>query len=177
MALTPVEYTNKANNINSELDDLYSEINALPNAKHLDFVTAGAKQILVGYVGADTNGVPINGEHDPTPKVTNIATSKWSVGKGSNNGYLTIPFGIDADVYVAGGKLQCLSGNVLVYEHFSYLYVPEKGTHALEAYGYYSGTTSSKSFNATTKAATVTLSGQITDIDAVVSGYAYAIKF
>lgn len=177
MALTPAEYYDKAQQIEDELSQIKQDINALPDAKNLSFVTASAAQILANYVGADKNGLPVNGEYAPTPTVTAIATSQWSTSGGDDRGILTIPFGEDADIYVAGGTLSCYSGTFSVKEQFSYLYIPDKGIHTLEVYGYYSGTVSAKSFNASTHTATITLSDKITNMTGVKTGYAYAIKF
>lgn len=177
MALTPAEYYAKAQQIDDELAQLKLDVAALPDEKHLTFVTAGAAQILADYVGADINGMPINGEYVPTPTVTSISTSSWGTSGGDDRGILTIPFGVDADIYVAGGSVSCYSGSFSVKESFAYLYIPDKGIHAVEGYGYYSGTTFAKSFNASTKTATITISGSITNMTGVRTGYAYAIKF
>lgn len=177
MALTPAEYYAKAQQIDDELAQLKRDIAALPDERYLTFVTAGAAQILAGYVGADTNGLPVDGEYTPTPTVTSVATSKWGKSGASDRGILTIPFGVDADIYVAGGILNCTSGSAGAQEQFSYLYIPKKGIHVAEVYCKYSGTTYSKSFNTSAYTATITLLNQITGITAIESGYAYAIKF
>lgn len=141
----------------------------------LSFITAGAEQILNGFIGADANGNPVEGAFTPT--VVNIPSSSWTLSpkKSSNyNPYVTIPFGIAADFYIVGYEMTRKSTSSTSTTDFCHLvYSPTYGVDYLAEPDAFT-----KSFNGSTNELTITSSGIIVAnyATSVTWGNAYAIK-
>jgi hypothetical protein len=141
----------------------------------LSFITAGAAQILNGFIGADANGNPVPGAYAPT--IVSIPSSSWTISPKKSSDYhpyVTIPFGIAADFYIVGFKMGRKNSSVSsVTDVCHCVHSPTYATNFCDGLD-----TWTKSFNASTNELTIT-SGDIILANYDPSfkwGTAYAIK-
>ena len=78
------------------VNNMASKINSIETKQDLSFITAGAEQILSGYIGADANGNPVNGTSSIS-KLTRIDVSNLNFYETKINSYYTYAFTANFD--------------------------------------------------------------------------------
>lgn len=79
------------------VNNMASKINSIETKQDLSFITAGAEQILSGYVGADADGNPVNGTSSIS-KLTRIGASNFNFYETKiTSNYYTYVFTVNFD--------------------------------------------------------------------------------